>query len=74
MAVTATPKSCSIIIEVENDVASDGSTIYAQRTIGRIDPALADEKAFEFAAAVGTLQAYPVGDILRSNKVILSRA
>lgn len=73
MAVTATPKSSSVIIEVETGVTSDGSTIYSQRTIGRIDPALADEKAYTFAGMVGTLQSAPVGDILRSNKVILSQ-
>ena len=32
MAVTATKKASSLIIEVEADVAADGSTIYAQRT------------------------------------------
>jgi len=74
MAVTATPKSCSVILEVENGVSADGSALYAQRTIGRIDPALTDEKAYEFAAAVGTLQSSPVGDIYRTNKVVLSRA
>ena len=74
MAVTATPKSCSVILEVETGVSADGSTLYSQRTIGRIDPALTDEKAYEFAAAVGTLQSAPVGDIYRTNKVALSRA
>lgn len=74
MAVTATPKSCSLILAVEAGITSDGSTIYAQRTIGRIDPALSDEKAYEFAAGVGALQSAPVGDIARSNKIILSRA
>lgn len=74
MAVVATPKSCSVIIEVETGVSADGSTIYSQRTIGRIDPALADEKAYTFAGMVGTLQSAPVGDIYRTNKVILSQA
>ena len=74
MAVKATPKSCSLIIEVETGIAADGSTIYSQRTIGRIDPALTDEKAYTFAGMVGTLQAAPVGDILRTNKVVLENA
>lgn len=74
MAVTATPKSCSLIIEVETGISTDGSTIYSQRTIGRIDPALSDEKAYTFAGKVGVLQSAPVGDILRTNKVVLENA
>lgn len=74
MAVTATKKASSLIIEVEADTAADGSTIYAQRTIGRINPAASDEDCFDFATAVGTLQSAPVGNILRSEKSILDRA
>lgn len=74
MAVTATPKSCSLIIEVETGVSADGSTVYSQRSIGRINPALSDEKAYTFAGMVGTLQVAPVGDILRTNKVVLENS
>lgn len=74
MAVKATPKSCSLIIEVETGTSADGSTVYSQRTIGRIDPALSDEKAYTFAGKVSTLQPAPVGDILRTNKVVLENA
>ena len=74
MAVTKTMQSTKLLLSVESDVAADGSTIYAQRTIGRINPAASDEDCFDFATAVGTLQSLPVGDILRSEKSILARA
>ena len=46
MAVTVTKKASSIIIEVEADTAPDGSTIYAQRTVGRINPNATDEDCY----------------------------
>ena len=74
MAVTARAINSSLILQVETDVAADGSTIYSSRTIGRIDPALTDDKAYSFAAAVGTLQKHPVGDIQRTTKYVLTNA
>lgn len=72
MAVTAIPKTSSIILYVENGMAPDGSATYATRTIGRIDPALTDEKAYNFASAVGSLQGYPVGDYERVQRSVLT--
>lgn len=74
MAVTKIAKSCALIIAVESDVAADGSTIYANRTISKINPELADEDAYDVAAAIGTLQSCPVGDISRRDVFVLSRA
>lgn len=74
MAVTVTKKASSIIIEVEADTAPDGSAIYAQRTVGRINPNATDEDCYDFGSAVGTLQSLPVSEILRSEKSIISRA
>lgn len=74
MAITSENLTCSIGIKVEADVAADGSTIYKERTISRIDPAASDENCYDVAAAIGTLQSCPVGDITRTTKVILSRA
>lgn len=74
MAVTKTMQSTKLILSVESDVAADGSTIYAQRSIRNINPALADDDAYDVAAAIGTLQSCAVGDIARQDLSILSRA
>lgn len=74
MAVNARKISSSIILQVESDVADDGSAVYSSRTISKIDPALSNEDAYEFAANVGALQIYPVGDIQRSEKSVLTQA
>lgn len=74
MAVTATPKNSSLVIYVESDMNDDGSAKYSTRTIGRINPALTDEKAYTFAANVGSLQVFPVGDIERVNRSFLSQS
>lgn len=74
MAVTKTPKPSAIIIAVETGVGADGGAVYANRTIGKINPALTDEDAYDIGAAIGTLQSCPVGDIARRDMAILSRA
>ncbi len=74
MAVTETMQSTKLLLSVESDVAADGSTIYAQRSIRNVNPAIADEDAYDVAAAIGTLQSCPVGDIARQDLSILSRA
>ena len=74
MAVTAHPKNSSLVIYVEDGITPDGGAKYSTRTIGRIDPALSDEKAYAFAGQIGTLQIYPVGDIERVNKSTLVQA
>ena len=74
MAVTKTMQSTKLLLAVESDVAADGSTIYAQRSIRNVNPVLADEDAYDVAAAIGTLQSAPVGDIARQDLSILARA
>lgn len=74
MAVSVLKKSSSLVLSVESGVAADGSAVYSNRTISKINPDLDDEKAYNFASAVGTLQSAPVGDIGRTNRLILSRA
>lgn len=74
MAVVRRATSTTLVLSVESGVAADGSAIYATRSIPKIDPALTDEKAYDFASAVGTLQSCPVGDIVRTDKCALSRA
>ena len=55
MAVTKTVQSTKLILSVESDVAADGSTVYAQRSIRNVNPAIVDEDAYDVAAAIGTL-------------------
>ena len=74
MTVTKTMQSTKLLLSVESDVAADGSTIYAQRSIRNVNPAIADGDAYDVAAAIGSLQIYPVGDIARQDLSILSRA
>ena len=74
MAVTKKMQSTKLILAVESDVAADGSVVYAQRSIRNVNPAIADEDAYDVAAAVGTLQSNPVGDIARQDLSILTRA
>ena len=74
MAVTKTVQSTKLILSVENGVAADGSAVYAQRSIRNVNPVLADEDAYDLAAAIGTLQICPVGDIARQDLSILARA
>ena len=74
MAVNARKISSSIILQVESDVADDGSAIYSPRTISKVDPALSDDDAYAFATALGALQDYPIGDIQRSEKSVLTQA
>ena len=74
MAVTKKMQGTKLILAVESDVAADGSAVYAQRSIRNVNPAIADEDAYDVAAAVGALQSYPVGDIARQDLSILVRA
>ena len=74
MAVNARVLSTSLVLAVETGVASDGSAVYSNRTISRINPALADADAFDIATAFGTLQQAPVGDIYRTKKELLTRS
>lgn len=74
MAVNARVLSTSLVLAVETDTAPDGSAVYSNRTISRINPALADADAYDIAAAFGTLQYCPVGDIYRTKKELLTRA
>ena len=74
MAVTKTMQSPKLLFAVESGVAADGSAVYTQRSIRNVNPAIVDEDAYEVAAAVGTLQSYPVGDISRQDLSLLSRA
>ena len=74
MAVTKTMQSTKLLLAVESDMAADGSAVYTQRTVRNVNPAIADEDAYDVAAAIGSLQIYPVGDIARQDLSILSRA
>ncbi len=74
MAVTKKMQSTKLILSVESDMAADGSAVYTQRSIRNVNPVIADEDAYEVAAAIGTLQSCPVGDIARQDLSILSRA
>lgn len=74
MAVNARKISSSIILQVESGMAPDGSAVYSSRTISKIDPALSDDDAYAFATALGALQDYPIGDIQRSEKSVLTQA
>ena len=74
MAVTKMVQSTKLILSVESGVAADGSAVYAQRSIRNVNPVLADEDAYDVAAAIGTLQSCPVGDIARQDLSILARA
>lgn len=74
MAVNARTVSSTLIIAVEVGVSTDGSAIYGNRTISRINPALADADAYDVASAIGTLQSSPVGDIYRTKKDVLTRS
>ncbi len=74
MAVTKKMQSTKLLLAVESDVAADGSAIYAQRSIRNVNPAIADEDAYDVASAIGTLQSNPVGDIARQDVSILTRA
>ncbi len=73
MAVTKTAHSTKLLLALENGVAADGSATYGQYSIKNVNPALADADAYDVAEAVGTLQAYPVGDIARQDTSILTR-
>lgn len=74
MAVTKHAVNTSVTIAVESGATADGSAIYSNRTIGRINPAITDEVAYTFAAQVGTLQSFPVGEIFRTDKASISRS
>ena len=74
MAVNARKISSSIILQVESGMAPDGSAVYSSRTISKIDPALSDDDAYNFATAVAGLQEYPLGDVQRSEKSVLTQA
>ena len=74
MAVTKTMKSTKLILAVESGMAADGSAVYTQSSIRNVNPAIADEDAYDVASAVGTLQSYPVGDVSRQDVAVLSRA
>lgn len=74
MEVNARKINSSIVLQVESGVSPDGSAVYSARTISKIDPELSNEDAYEFAAAVSTLQSLPVWSIQRTEKSELSRA
>ena len=74
MAVTKTMQSTKLILAVETGVGPDGAAVYAKRNLRNINTAIADEDAYDVAAAVGTLQSCPVGDIARQDVAILSRS
>lgn len=74
MAINKTKQGTKLLLTVETGIAADGSTKYSQRSIKNVNPALADEDAFEVASALGALQAYPVAAITRQDLTSLSRA
>ena len=74
MAVTKKMQSTKLLLAVESGVAADGSAVYTQRSIRNVNPAIADEDAYDVASAIGALQSNPVGDIARQDVSILTRA
>ncbi|MBO4852521.1 MAG: DUF1659 domain-containing protein [Schwartzia sp.] len=74
MAVTKKKQATKLVLAVENGVAADGSATYGQVGIRNVNPELTDENAYDVAAAVGNLQALPVGSIARQDTSILALA
>lgn len=74
MAVTKSSRATKVVLTVETGVKADGSTVYSTRTISHMNPALSDEDLYGIGAGFGTLQSCPVGDIIRHDTAVLSRA
>ena len=74
MAINKTKQGTKLLLTVETGVAADGSAKYSQRSIKSVNPALADEDAYDVASAVGALQSYPVAAIARQDLTLLAQA
>ena len=74
MAVRKSSQATKVVLEVESGVKPDGSAKYSARTLSNMNPALSDEDLYGIGAGFGTLQSYPVGDIIRHDTAVLSRA
>lgn len=71
MAAVKDQQKTSIILKVETGTAAGGSAIYSNRTFSKIAPAATDTNLLSFANALGALQIYPVGTVLRRDEAIL---
>lgn len=74
MAVVKRDQATKVVLEVETGVKPDGSAAYSARNFSHMNPALTDEDLYDIGAAIGTLQSCPVGDIVRHDTAVLSRA
>ncbi len=73
MATTKQAKGTKLFLSVETGVAADGSAKYSRRTIQHVNPELSNENAYDVAAALGSLQVYPVNSVERQDTVVLVR-
>lgn len=73
MATIKQKESTKLFLSVETGVAADGSATYSRRTIQHVNPTLSDDNAYDVAAALGSLQVYPVNSVERQDTVVLVR-
>ncbi len=74
MAVRKMSQATKVVLKVESGVKADGSAVYSARTLSNMNPALSDENLYDIGAGFGTLQSCPVGEIIRHDTAVLSRA
>ncbi len=71
MAAVKTNEKTSIILKVETGTAAGGGAIYSNRTFSKVNPEATDDHLLTFANALGALQIYPVGTVLRRDEATL---
>ena len=64
-------ETSKIILKVENGVGKSGQTIFAQRTIQHINPALSDDDAYDIGTSLADLQSHTLGSVARTDSASL---
>ena len=65
-------KAGTLTLYVETGMNPDGSAKTSARSIGRINPELTDTNAYAFATGIVNLQQYPLAEVMRVEKSVLT--
>ncbi|MBB5336801.1 DUF1659 domain-containing protein [Pectinatus brassicae] len=74
MAATKTEQSTKLIVKVQTGLTASGEPKFSQRNFASINAAATDDSLLSAGNALGALQEYPVGAVMRQDVCTLSEA
>ena len=71
MAVKKEALSTKLILKLQKGTNENGQPVYAQRSIGNINPAVSDDDFSAIGEGIGSLQTLPIDSVNRQDQAAL---